>query len=165
MVSKLGSYIEVFAADVESGESAYGLNQTRRTVMALTANSSSSIVLPRNSSWVEVDGLVGPGYGILHIRLQPPADEGSTVVLSLPTSKSFVTSDTFLSIPLNPTITYNLTLWTDAPTAGKGVYLNSTVVIPYDMYVKPMPRTNIQPGTTRLDRRQHRARHALGHND
>lgn len=102
-----------------------------KPLLVLKRDSTVSTILPSNSSWVEVDGMVGPGYGVATLVLDPPPPD-SPSSLSLSTNSSWLAMDTFLAVPLDPSVRYNLTISTSDASAGAGVYLDSTVVVPYD---------------------------------
>lgn len=107
-------------------------SDNKKSVAVLKDDASVSIMLPRNSSWVQVDGLLGPQYGVVSMSLNPPPPDGPAETISVPTNSPWVVSDTFVNFPLNPDVRYNLTLSTHAATAGEGVYLDNTMIIPYD---------------------------------
>lgn len=89
-------------------------------------------MLPRNSSFVHCDGYIGPDYGVVNFALDPPPPGNiGRGYMSLSTQRSWYSHDTMFSLPLNPNLHYNFTVYTEATTAGAGVYLNSSLVFPY----------------------------------
>lgn len=91
-------------------------------------------MLPRNSGWVSIEGMVGPTLGVVHLSLDPPppGPPNADFSVSISTQKPYDFFDTLWAIPLNPNAHYNMTVWTEADTVRGGVHLSRTTVIPYD---------------------------------
>jgi hypothetical protein len=109
------------------------VGQETRWAALLKGDASVTITLPHNSSLVRVNGLLGPNHGIVHMRVDPPPPASNTEgTLALSTNRPWVIASTLLHLPLHPAVRYDLLVWTEAATAGDGVYLNTTTVVPYD---------------------------------
>lgn len=101
--------------------------------MVLKGDTSVRMTLPVNSTWMDIDGYVGPRYGRVQVDIHPPPPGGMRTWY-LDTNRPWYARDGFVKIGLNPIVLYDVTLSTKAGTVGDGVYLNSTRIIPYDSY-------------------------------
>ncbi len=98
----------------------------------LKGDASIEIMVPANSSFIECEGYIGPDYGVINFSLDPPPPNNvGRGYMSRSTRRPWYTHDTMFSVPLNPNLRYKFKVSTDAATAGAGVYLNSTKVMPY----------------------------------
>ncbi len=121
--------------------------QETKWVAALKNDASVTITLPVNASAFELSGVMGPNNGVVNMLLDPPAPHGPNETLSLPTNRPWPIFSSFLTLPLHPAVRYSLKIWTEAATAGEGVFLNSTLIFPYDdECVHPrLPLANLSP--------------------
>ncbi|BEJ15248.1 hypothetical protein CspHIS471_0410150 [Cutaneotrichosporon sp. HIS471] len=107
-------------------------NKEQEAALALKGDASIEVMVPANSSYIECDGYVGPDYGVVNFALDPPPPGNITAAsLSRSTNRPWYTVDTMLSLPLNPNLRYKLKVWTEAATAGAGVYLNGSMIYPF----------------------------------
>lgn len=98
----------------------------------LKGDASISVMLPRNTSFLECDGYIGPDYGIVNFALDPPPPGSvAKAYMSRSSKRPWFTHDTMFSLALNPNLHYNFTVYTEAATAGSGVYLNSSRIFPF----------------------------------
>lgn len=104
-------------------------------VVLLTGDASITVALPHNSSWIDILGMVGPKCGVLHVDISPsPPGDISRSFWSPSTNRPWYSLDSFMRLALHPHRQYNVTLSTDAATAGEGVYLRYIDIIPFDQH-------------------------------
>ncbi|BEJ07519.1 hypothetical protein CcaverHIS641_0407880 [Cutaneotrichosporon cavernicola] len=107
-------------------------NGEQEAALALKGDASFEVMVPVNSCYIECDGYVGPDYGVVNFALDPPPPgDVKSAYWSRSTNRAWYTHDTMFSLALNPNLQYKLMVWTEAATAGAGVYLNGSMIYPF----------------------------------
>lgn len=100
--------------------------------MQLMGDSSVGLAVPSNSTYLLLNGLVGPRYGAYNITLDPPPPVNSSSGHAFSTNRTWLSPDVFLLTPLNPNLHYTVTVSTSTATAGEGVHLTNFQVFLYN---------------------------------
>lgn len=112
-------------------------------VMFLNDSVSIAIILPPNSSFVDIVGLVAPKGQTLHVDIRPPPPgnirpppssfgdrptlEAESTFWDRSTSRPRYALESFFSLSLNPSMSYTVTLTGES----YGVYLSYIKIIPF----------------------------------
>jgi hypothetical protein len=101
------------------------------SALVLRGSASASLKIPQRMTHLQVQGFVGPRYGIANFSISPPPPVNLTPEMtSLSTDRPWYTWAELFDTPLNPQVNYTLTVSTTPGTAGDGVRLHHLILIP-----------------------------------
>lgn len=94
--------------------------------MVLKGTSSTSFKIPPYTAYIQVDGYVGPRYGIANFSISPPPPTNlTTEMMNLSTNRTWFAPEPLFYTPLLFMNNYTLTISTTSETAGDGAHLRA----------------------------------------